>query len=157
MGDMQRRKYCPVSIAEAMAGDADKFAYVDLARQADVALGGGIYVPRNADLAAWDFTLADLTTDGTWRELDLSAILPAGAIWVKILASMSDNVINSQLAIRRNGNANGFEVDSRRTQVANQLRQGIMECACDDARVIEYYATNVVWTAINLYVVGWFI
>jgi len=119
--------------------------------------GGGGYVPRNADGAAWDFQVGDLTTDGSWRDLDLSGILPANAIAAQLRLRVEDGVVGNVFNLRRNGNANALEATATFIQVANQDFEQALIIPCDANQVIEYWATNTVWTVINIHVLGWWL
>lgn len=116
----------------------------------------GHFVDRG-DPAAWDFAVGDLTTDGTWRDLDLSSIVPAGAKAVAIIVGIQDDAVGNTLQLRKNGNSNAVNKSATYTFIANTTIT--MDCivACDSNRVIEYYASNTTWTAINIAVKGWWI
>lgn len=127
-------------------------------RTAVAAAGGGVvFVPRGADSAANDYGVGDFTTDGTWRDLDLSAIVPAGAIAVYLKMVLKDDAASSVMSFRENGNANAIESIAAGTQVANVniYLNGIV--ACDANRVIEYMGTNTTFSTINVYVMGWWV
>jgi len=117
----------------------------------------GNYVPRNADSGSTDFDLTDLTTDGTYRDLDLSSILPANAIGVQLTVSLLDDAADQALQFRRNGNSNNEERVVAKTQVANITNSMSLIVACDTSQVIEYNASNTTWSAIYIHVLGWFI
>ena len=114
------------------------------------------YVDRG-DPAAYDVAVGALTTDGTYRDLDLSAIVPAGAVAIHLCGNIQDDTAGSNVAFRENGNSNAFNILAQATQVVNVTVyfDGIVKC--DANRVIEYLATNTAWTAINITVRGWFI
>ena len=103
-----------------------------------------------------DVTVSSLTTDGTWRDLDLSAIVPAGAKGIIIKVGVTDDAAVSVVQFRKNGNANAFVTAVNVTQVANVPIQGLNIVACDSGRVIEYMTTNTTFTTINITVMGWF-
>jgi hypothetical protein len=119
-----------------------------------VATGG--YVDRG-DNATNDFILTDLTTDGTWRDLDLSSIVPAGAKAVYLVINVQDDAASSVLSLRKNGITNDRNKGIIRTQVANIVIDMSMIVSCDSNRVIEYIATNTTWSLIQINVRGWFI
>ena len=107
------------------------------------------------DPSAADYTLGDFTTDFTWNDLDLSGIVPAGATFVVISGNINDNAVGSSLQFRKNGNSNNFNSGSVRTQVASATIDFRLIIACDSNRVIEYRASNLTFTTINVTVVGW--
>ena len=105
--------------------------------------------------SAHDKVLADFTTDATWRDLDLSAIVPAGAKAILLQLLIQDDVANSAITLRKNGNTNGYNIGRVRTQVANIYNEADLIIPCDSNRIIEYYGSNVTFTAIYLTVKGW--
>ena len=117
---------------------------------------GGVYVDRG-DPSAWDFSVGDLTTDGTWRDLDLSSIVPAGAKAVVIKLLIQDDTADYQFLLRENGNSNTYNILVSRILVADILHADESIVAVDSARKIEYLATNTTWTRIDILVKGWFI
>jgi len=123
---------------------------------ADQTGGGDTFVDRG-DPAAWDFDVNDLTTDGTWRDLDLSGIVPAGAKAVLLGVQIRANDVNSTISFRENGNSNVRNVFRLRVQVSSIRNDGCSWVACDTNRVIEYNADDVAWTNILTVVRGWLI
>ena len=119
--------------------------------------GGGMDYVDRGDPAAWDFTIVDFTTDNTWRTLDLSGIVPVGAVAVHMMIYIRDNAANSELLFRKNGNTNLHNAGRINTQVANiDIRQDII-VACDANRVIEYKGAPAGFTFIYVIVRGWWI
>lgn len=114
------------------------------------------YVDRG-DPATYDFTEATLTTDGTWNDLNLSAIVPAGAVAVHFYLQIKDDAVSSYLLFRKNGNAEDVNIAGFRTQVADVWFEGNFVVACDSNRVIEHKGANLAFTNINLAVKGWWI
>jgi hypothetical protein len=130
-------------------GDGAQIAYSSLS-------GLPVYVDRG-DPSAYDVQLGALTTDATYRDLDLSSVVPVGGIAVHISAIFTDDAVGNILAFRENGNSNTYNILIGRTQVADVASyiDGIVRL--DANRVIEYYASNTTWTSINILVRGWFI
>jgi hypothetical protein len=114
------------------------------------------YVDRG-DPATYDFDLSSLITDGAWHDLNLSSIVPAGAKAVHLRVEISDDVPNSVVRFRKNGNTNIHNAGVLKTQVANQEIDKDIIVSCDANRIIEYLATNTTWTGIWIWVRGWFI
>lgn len=115
----------------------------------------GGFVNRG-DPAAQDKAVGDFTTDGNWYDLDLSSIVPAGVKAILLRISILDNLVNQVLFLRKNGNSNSINSMQLRTQVANQrIHNSEAVITPDTNRVIEYWASNTVWTEINLTVAGW--
>lgn len=174
------------AIFKAAAGGSDVKAAVDAAATADyigatsgvgvVRTGAGLtktdggdyvtlavsgtYVDRG-DPAAWDWletgSKAVLNTDNTWRDLDCSAIVPAGAIAILFLMLLKDDTADARFSMRKNGNTNAFAVTSGRTQVANISFVQNAIVACDTNRVVEYNGDNLAFTTCALIVQGWWI
>ena len=121
---------------------------------------GDEYVDRGEPAAA-DYSetgsKAVLNTDGNWHDLDLSAIVPAGAVAIHIRFTINDNAANSQFRVRKKGNSNIFNLDSALLEVANSYVRGSFIVACDSNRVIEYNGTNVAFASILLTVAGWWL
>ena len=107
------------------------------------------------DASAWDFDQDDLTEDATWRDLDLSSIVPAGAKTVLLLVIVKDDAVGSVFYIRENGNSNEYNKSGIKTMVVNESNMQDFIVACDSDRKVEYYATNTTWTAIAIAVKGW--
>ena len=114
------------------------------------------YVDRG-DASAVDFAVGDLTTDGTWRDLNLASIVTAGAKAVHIRAAIQDDAVSSILSFRENGNSNAINLLRGSTQRIDETNYIDGLVTCDSNRIIEYNATNLTWTAINITVRGWFI
>lgn len=122
---------------------------------AKASLGFGRYVPRN--LNAWDKQIGDFTTDGNFKlnGLDVSGIVPAGAVAVHLRIELSDDAANSLFIVR--ADAAFAEAQMRtRTQVANISLDlnGVIPISSD--RLLDYYGSNLVFIAINVGVLGWF-
>ena len=112
------------------------------------------YVDRG-DPAAWDFIKTDLTLNGTWQELDLSAIVPVGVTEVFMHVGIDNASANKTFELRKNGRANAISVVLMRTQVADLTIFNDFLISCDADRKIEYKAVDVVWTSIYIVVTGW--
>ena len=116
--------------------------------------GGDSFIDRG-DPANHDFDKTDLTMDGAFHELDLSGIVDVGAVSVVIKADIVYTAANSSLSLRKLGNSNTKNIGSIVTQVNGAGISGHFVIALTAARKIEYMASAVVWTAINITVVGW--
>lgn len=107
------------------------------------------------DPAAVDFNAGDFTIDGTWRDLDLSSIVPVGAKAVELNVAIRSYFVNAFLAFRKNGNTNTSNRIACRTQISNQTidYQGVV--AIDENRKIEYGNNNTAFMAIEVTVISW--
>ena len=109
------------------------------------------------DPAAVDYAVGDLTTDGDWHDLDLSSIVPDGAVAVKVSVGIEDDAAGSSFSLRKNGNSNTINRFRIITQDAGDIMVGSDIVFCDENRVIEYLATSTTWTTINIAITGWII
>ena len=117
---------------------------------------GHRYVDRG-DPAAADFAVGDLTTDGTWNDLDLSSIVPAGAIAVHFTLAIRDDAVGTTIQFRKNGNSNTVNAALSLCLVANIDNYTEHMVVCDAGRIIEYNAANTTWTTVSIRVRGWWI
>lgn len=109
------------------------------------------------DPAAHDFQVGDLTTDGTWKDLDLSSIVNDSEVEaVVIYVQIADGAASSRMQFRKNGNTNTIARSAVGTQVANITNDTTFVVPCDSSQVIEYMGSNLTFTTINITVVGWF-
>ena len=130
--------------------------YTDDMAVAAIAAIGGVLVDRG-DPAIVDFSVGDLTTDGNWHDLDLSAIVPVGTKAVHLRIQASDDVPDRSFHLRKKGSSNNLNSAQLRTQVANVSVHNDCVVSCDSNRVIEYKAANTVWTTLYVIVRGWYI
>ncbi len=119
--------------------------------------GGETYVDRG-DPSAFDWAVGNFTLDGTWRDLDLSSIVPAGAADkpVYLLVDIQDNVAATSVSFRTKGNTDVYNVLSMRVVIANQLHRMQGWVVCDASRFIQYYGSPGLVT-LNVLVRGWMI
>lgn len=120
-------------------------------------LVGRVNYVNRGDPAAYDFEEGVLITDGLWHDLDLSSIVPAGAVAVHLLIVAFDNLVNSLLFFRKNTNTYNHNAIALYISVANTFISVGDFVPCDTNRVIEYLATNTTWGGIGITVKGWFI
>ncbi len=117
----------------------------------------GQYVNRG-DPAGWDFEVGDFTTDNTWRDLDLSSIIPVEAKLVHFRGSIEDGITGEDVIFKTKGYDNEGSSVSGNILIANidqEYSDWFIEP--DDDRLIVYKASNTVWTKLSLLVRGWFI
>jgi len=109
------------------------------------------------DPAAYDMLVGDFTTDATWRDIDLSAIVPKGAKAVLLRVKLNDDVAGSHLYLRQNGKVQIINAALIQQQVPNQTIDNDLIVPLDADAVIEYSGANLAFIAINLIVRGWWI
>lgn len=105
----------------------------------------------------WDFGMLDLTLDGAWHTLDLSAIVPANAVAVSLKVNLRNTAIHKKFDLRKTGNAQAYCTCALWTQVANIRIGGVFVVSCSESRSIDYISAVGGWTSINLQVNGWWL
>jgi hypothetical protein len=115
-----------------------------------------VFVDRG-DPAAYDFTQPDITIDEAWHDLDLSAVVPAGAIAVFFSALLNVTGVGSTLLFRPNGQANQINRSQIVIQAANVNFGQDMIVALDSGRIIEYLASGGAFTSISIIIRGWWV
>lgn len=123
--------------------------------KAKAELGFGRYVVRI--VAAWDFVIGNFTTDGTYKinGLDLSGIVPAGAVAVCLRVETLDDAADSLFLIRHSA-ANDTTQMRATTQAANVNFDANAVLPIDTDRMMDYYGENLAFVSINVAVLGWF-
>lgn len=114
----------------------------------------GILVDRG-DPAAFDWAVGDFTTDGTWRDLDCSSIVPVGARFIVFKITLADDAVVSVFRMRKNGNTNSINTFNIFSHVANQAVTLTGKVACDSNRIVEYMGDNLTFTTLNVVITGW--
>lgn len=121
---------------------------------ADSGLHGAGFSDRG-DPASADYDENDLTLDGSWYDLDLSGIVPAGTTVVLLQVRVNSATAGSWMQFRKNGNSNTSAVQAVKINASNGYNHGCLLVACDSSRVIEYWAHSTMATVL-LTVTGWF-
>jgi len=146
-----------VDDSESTAAHATKHQYGGSDEiDATLLVGRVNYVDRG-DPVANDFVETDLTTDATYRDLDLSSIIPANTKLVLLRIMITDNSVSSMLSFRKNGNSGGYNIARVRTQISGVSNDANLLVSPDSNGVIEYHASNVAWDSIKIVVRGWFV
>lgn len=109
------------------------------------------------DPSSVDYDQTDLTADGTWNDLDLSSIVPAGVKLVDILLSIEGTTKGSEILLRKNGNTNAINTTGVTLTIANSELHADCQVSCDSSRVIEYNASSSGINVIEITVKGWWI
>jgi len=114
------------------------------------------YVDRGTYVGA-DWNQNDFTFDNTWRELDLSAIVPAGAKAVCLRLRFGCDDISWRIRLRPKGTTSHLHTCVQGTQIAN-VTIGANPClGCDADRKIEYRSTPTTNLEFFVNVRGWFL
>ncbi len=133
-------------------------AFVDIGHESDGTHGTKTGWQDRGDPASGDFAVGDLTTDGAWHDLDLSAICPANTKAVAIRLEIQDDAAPPvAVNFRKNGNTNAANISVFRTQVAGITLSGDIIVSVDSDRVIEYLASDTTWFLLSITVKGWWL
>lgn len=108
------------------------------------------------DPSANDFTQATLTADDAWHDLDLSGIVPAGAVAVYLKFVIIASSVNRYVLLRKKGNVNEYAAPTVRSVFANGINDASLIVALDTNQFCQYKLSNIVWTVIAVSVLGWF-
>ena len=142
----------PAHAAEHEDGGGDEIDTTDLAGH----VAGGFYVDRG-DPSGWDFVRPNLDTDGNAHDLDLSSIVPEGAIAVHLYFEISGSSTGLFFWFREKGNSNTYNRLMQATQAASVLIHDEGFVRLDANRKIEYKSSNDAFGAYNVLVRGWII
>lgn len=116
-----------------------------------------VFIDRG-DPGTNDYTHANLTGDSTWRDMDLSSIIPAGATAVLLRTTMYDESgTGMTLYFRKNGNSNTINIGGNSVQVitlTNKPEDTLV--ALDSNRKIEYWLSSTATDSISVNVAGYF-
>ena len=113
-----------------------------------------VEIRATEDSQTSDFILSDLTTDGTWRSLDLSAIVPQGTEWVIMNIFVKDDVITSVVSFNGNDSGGENKLDVG-VHVANEENHEQVWVKIASSRKLFYNASNTTWTDINFKIAGY--
>lgn len=114
----------------------------------------GLFHDRG-NIDAYDFVVGNFTTDGTWRDFDLSSIVPVGTKTVALHIQLRDDATDSRMSFREKGNAHAVNISVIGTQVANLSTFADLIVQLDGDRKAEYQGSNLAFLTINVAVKGW--
>lgn len=115
-----------------------------------------VYIDRG-DPNGHDYDENSLAVRNVWTELDLSAIVPAGAQAVNVDMSVNATSVNRKFRLRRHGNIFGTASRRIRTQAAGVAFDGGGAVAIDNDRKIDYNIDLIGITVIRMTVLGWWL
>lgn len=109
------------------------------------------------DPTDWDYILGNpFIGDATWRDLDVSSIVPAGAYAVELLVFMIAASPGKVTYFRKKGHTGGHNTPCVISQVAGISHENSCMVECDSNRVIQYNFTPGL-TVARVLVRGWWI
>jgi len=109
------------------------------------------------DPVAFDFQIGDFIEDNTWRDLDLSGIIPANVVLVLLRVVVRSTTISTVVNFRKNGNVSVFNVVRFPIFLA-LIRNSLDVHVTPDANgVIEYKFNNDKSDLCNITVAGWWL
>lgn len=115
-----------------------------------------VYIHRG-DPHSYDFDTGDFVKDGTFNDLDLSAIVPAGASAVAFHFGVAGQQVNAHVLFETTGDHLSKNFAEIFTPVANNTVSGDFIVALDADRKITYQFSNVVWLFCKFTVKGWWL
>jgi len=108
------------------------------------------------DPADYDFDTDDFTKDANWNTLDLSPIVPVGAVSVEMFMALNcSSAANVGVLFRKGGNSNGIAVSGGSTNVTNNTTYHDVRAFLDENRHLEYNAAAQTFVTLNLSVTSW--
>ena len=110
---------------------------------------------NRGDPASADFSAFTMIADDAWHELDLSAIVPAGAKGVLMFVDVGNANAGKHARFRPHGNVNEFNVSSLVTQVGGLFYECDRVCLIDADRHIDYYFSAGAWIVRFMTIKGW--
>ncbi len=104
-----------------------------------------------------DWTAGDFTKDNTWRDLDLSSIVPENAKGVALSVAALCEQIGINVYFRKKGNVNTPNRSRLQTQVGYGTMPADITVACDENRKIQYLMGLATWLSLEVTVKGWWL
>lgn len=154
--------------------DADKASVTGAVGETYGATDSGKLYYWNVSLSAWktglgyefvdrlanapDKQVGDFTTNGAWQvnALDLSGIVPAGAVAVKIAIKITDDAADSYFQIRHSAGQSESFIQGK-VPVAHQGHRQVEDVSIESDRLLDYKGSNLAFQAIDVTVLGWYI
>lgn len=104
-----------------------------------------------------DYILAQFIVDWGWHELDLSAIVPAGAKAILFQINGIPLDINAGFYMQRHGNVNFTVYSQYAPNVVGASHNEDLTVACDEDRKVDYLVGVGHFVDIDLVVKGWWL
>ncbi|KKM93182.1 hypothetical protein LCGC14_1211060 [marine sediment metagenome] len=90
------------------------------------------------DSAAADYDQTDFTWDNTWREKDMSSILPADTKEAYLRISINHSSAGPNMMFRKNGYSNEINIGKVVVNIANQVAENYFWIEVDSDRKVAY-------------------
>lgn len=112
---------------------------------------------HNPPTAGWDFHEADFIEDGTWRTIDLSAIIPVGTKAVHFVGRFENTTVGKGFHFSTPGNIATVRYQSGYIQVA-MIRKGMVFIITpNEDREISYFFSAGGWIQDRINILGWWL
>lgn len=118
---------------------------------------GMIFVPRGETPAGYDFEVGDFTCDTTWRDLDLSAIIPVNTKLVYLTVRIRADLADKAFWLRQKGSPSTYLDIPMITMVANLTTLHLVLVVPDADGFLQYYGESATWAQIRMEILGWFV
>jgi len=115
-----------------------------------------VFVDRGNALG-YDFPNAALTKDSAWHDLDLSALLPAGAIAAALCLEAQVAVVGGDFVLRKKGNSAAYNVSKISSMVVGLWHTCDVIVFVDANRFAQYFFTLGAYSNANITVKGYWI
>lgn len=115
-----------------------------------------VYVYRGDPLGP-DFTLANLTIDTNWRELDLSGIVDENASAVDISIIARTAAVEEVFMMRKQGQTNTMNVSQMYTRVGSIWHSAGFVVPIGSSGIVEYFGSAGAWQTILVVIKGWWL
>lgn len=119
--------------------------------------GIGLRFVDRGDPDTHDFRVEAFTTDNTWRELNLSSIVPKNAVNVLFGCSVYVSEADAIIRFRKKGNTYNITARNILYPDPNKYVYNTFLLSLGSDRIIEYIATDDTWHTIDLNVLAWWI
>lgn len=106
------------------------------------------------DPSNYDWITANFTKDNTWRELDLSSIIPLGTKWVFMKMYVTGTTADDYAQFRKKGHTNYRAIISTRIQIGGVSIEKIEPVEVSTDRKLEYRVKSSI-TGCNILVYAW--
>lgn len=118
----------------------------------------GLKLHKKADQQSYDFTQNDFTKDDAYHDLDLSGIVPAGAVAVYLWGSFKSDTGGTEINLCQQGHTGAYLKVMRHQPVADIAQEFDCIIPIGPDRKIQYRCESAPsYTNMNMSVVAWWI